>query len=149
MTRPGRTVGPTGDGCSLTDCLTRWSIRDPIHKAQSRPRLINRADLVIYQAARQPNLAHQIPVEIRGDIGGSFGPRDPHSPIGRDRVGQLRAPPMEFIAPCRKKNEYIAPASRTVNDPHTVRERGQQIDETIRRSNERHPRRDCDSELLR
>src|SRR6476469_2334511 len=57
------------------------------HKAQARPRGVDRADLVVDEALGQADLAHEILVEVRGDAGAALGPSDPEA-AGRLQRGR-------------------------------------------------------------
>jgi len=57
-----------------------------IDEAQPGPRLVDGADFVVDEAARQRHLAHDVLRHVGGHAGGALRPRHPQPAVGLDAV---------------------------------------------------------------
>jgi hypothetical protein len=56
--------------------------RQPDYEAQTRPRLVDRADLVVNEAGGKGNLSHDIFSDVGRDFRSFLGPCDPETRAG-------------------------------------------------------------------
>src|SRR3954452_3203747 len=60
------------------------------HHPQARPRVVDRADLVVHQAEREGYLADVVLGEVGGHAAGPLRPRDPEAAVDVERLDQRR-----------------------------------------------------------
>jgi hypothetical protein len=88
-------------GSRLADLRTgpsSFSILHPPHEFQPRPHLRHRADLYIHESCCQPNLAHNIFIQVRKHAGTLLRPTYPQHPRRSQQLRHSRKLPCQFHA---------------------------------------------------
>ena len=125
--------------------------REAVHEPQPRPRVVDRAHLVVDETVRETDVAHDVLGEVGRDVRGLLRPRDPQPAGGLDRAARAMPKRRSSSASRVAKNsDDVLRAARLCAEAHTV---GQRIERDLRnlRVRERARRRATrsDSQLLR
>src|SRR3954451_11129538 len=96
------------------------SIHDPVHEAQPRPRLVDRADLVVDEPALERNLADDVLGQVGLDVRRALRPRDPESAVGEDRPFERVEAALQRRAGREEADDDVELAPRAASGRHAV-----------------------------
>ena len=124
-------------------------MRKPDDKLQTRPRLVDRANLHVDEPARQCDVAHDILGHVGRHLRRPLGPRDPDHPCGRELGLQAGQATLELTPLTHEEHGEVEVRARPCEHADTIGQLAQERREVLRRSDEdgAHPR--LEAELAR